>query len=239
MIPKIIHYCWFGRESKPQMVDHCLESWHTHMPDWKYCEWNENNFNLSSAPLYVQQAYEAKKYAFVSDYVRLWALELYGGLYMDVDFEVYKPFDELMEQYSAFAGIEGSRYNPVMMGVCASIAHGEWVTQMLHTYDNRPFVMPDGTLDMTPNTSYLSDVMTANGFLRNGKEQDYMDLHVFTADYFSPRLTTGEFIQTDSTYCSTCGLNSWAGEGGWKSKLINHLPLSWKIVLIKLKRRIF
>lgn len=238
MIPKIIHYCWFGRGEKPQLVQDCLASWHRYMPDWQYMEWNENNFDIASAPIYVQQAYDTKKYAFVSDYVRLWALERFGGLYMDVDFEVYKSFEDLMEKWSAFAGIEGSKYNPVMMGVCASKPHGVWVTEMLNTYNTRPFILKDGTHDMTPNTAYLSDVMEQNGFVRNGKEQDYKDLHIFTADYFSPRQTTGEFIRTENTYCSTCGLNSWAGEGGWKTKIVNHLPLSWKIKLIKLKRRL-
>ena len=104
MIPKIIHYCWFGRGEMPELVHTCIASWHTHMPDWEYRLWSEDNFDIAAAPQYVREAYEAKKYAFVSDYVRLWALEKEGGLYMDVDFEVYKPFDDLMEQYAAFAG---------------------------------------------------------------------------------------------------------------------------------------
>lgn len=238
MIPKIIHSCWFGNGEKPELVHRCMQTWHEYMPTWQYMEWNEHNFDIESAPIYVQQAYETKKYAFVSDYVRLWALERYGGLYMDVDFEVYRSFDELMEQYDAFAGIEGSRYNPVMMGVCASKPHGAWVTEMLHTYDKRLFILTDGTPDLTPNTAFLSNWMEKNGFVRNGKEQNYKDLHIFTVDYFSPRQTTGEFIRTINTYCSTCGLNSWAGDGGWKAKLFKYLPLSWKIVLIKWKRKL-
>ena len=95
-------------------------------------------------PLYVKQAYEARKFAFVSDYVRLWALERHGGVYMDVDFEVYRLFDELTDKYAAFAGYEGSKRKPVMMGVIASEPHGAWVKDMLSTYEDRKFIKQDG-----------------------------------------------------------------------------------------------
>ena len=85
MIPHIIHYCWFGKGEMPSLVQNCLLSWHHHMPDWEYRLWNEDNFDITSAPQYVKDAYSVGKYAFVSDYVRLWALEQFGGLYMDVD----------------------------------------------------------------------------------------------------------------------------------------------------------
>lgn len=110
-------------------AEQCLASWKEHMPEtanggeWEYMRWDESNFAIASAPLYVQQAYEARKFAFVSDYVRLWALEQYGG-YMDVDFLVFRPFDELMDRYPAFAGYEGSKRQPVMQGVLASEPHG-------------------------------------------------------------------------------------------------------------------
>lgn len=128
---------------------------------------------LEYIPTYVKQAYEARKFAFVSDYVRLWALEQYGGLYMDVDFEVFRPFDELMDKYSAFAGYEGSKRKPVMMGVLASEPHGAWVRDMLSTYETRSFIKPDGSLDMTPNTSYFSDRLEAQGFVADGVEKDF------------------------------------------------------------------
>ena len=88
MIPKIIHYCWFGRGEMPKLVRQCIESWYRHMPDWYYRLWNEDNFDIVSAPVYVQEAYQAKRYAFVSDYVRLWELEQYGGLYLDTDVDL-------------------------------------------------------------------------------------------------------------------------------------------------------
>ena len=172
MIPHIIHYCWFGKGKLSDLEQRCLASWHEYMPDWEYKWWNEETFDIAAAPLYVQQAYEARKYAFVSDYVRLWALEKFGGLYMDVDFMVYRPFDELMTQYSVFAGYEGSKRNPVMQGVIASEAHGAWMADMLETYKDRKFILPDGRLDMYPNTQYFTDRLITQGFKNDGLEKE-------------------------------------------------------------------
>lgn len=237
MIPRIIHYCWFGKSEMPSLVQDCLSSWHRHMPDWEYRLWNEDNFAITSAPQYVKEAYSVGKYAFVSDYVRLWALEQFGGLYIDVDFEVYKPFDDLLH-FPAFAGYEGSKRKPVMMGVIASEPHGSWVKEMLTTYNIRRFILADGKFDMTPNTGYFSDILEAKGFIPDGIEKDFGELHVFPVDYFCPGLTTGENIRSDRTYCEHKGLHSWSGNGGWKAILLNILTPKWKIRLIKLKRKI-
>jgi len=238
MVPKIIHYCWFGKGKMPELVQTCITSWHTHMPDWEYRLWSEDNFDIPSAPQYVQEAYAAKKYAFVSDYVRLWALEREGGLYMDVDFEVYRAFDDLMEQYDAFAGYEGSKRNPVMMGVIAAKAHHPFVQGMMQTYEDRIFVLPDGSLDMTPNTGYFLDWMQERGFIADGVERDWMGVHILPVECFCPGLTTGENLRCERTYCEHKGLHSWSGNGGWKAKILSCLSPKMKIKLIKLKRRI-
>lgn len=249
-IPKIIHYCWFGKGELPQLAIDCLASWKKYMPNWKYMRWDESNCDMSFAPLYVRQAYEARKYAFVSDYVRLWVLEQYGGLYMDVDFEVYRPFDELMDKYAAFAGYEGSKRKPVMQGVIASEPHGAWVRDMLSTYETRVFIKEDGSLDLTPNTSYFTDRLEAQGFVADGKEKDFTipslsgetanipSLHIFPVYYFCPRLTTGENIRNEETYCEHLGESSWA-EKGWKAKVLALVSPSFRTKLIKLKRKIF
>ncbi len=238
MIPKIIHYCWFGRGEMPDLMQKCIASWHVHMPNWQYRLWTEENFDIASAPIYVQEAYNVRKFAFVSDYVRLWALEREGGLYMDVDFEVYKSFDDLMEQYEAFAGYEGSKLNPVMMGVIAAKAHHPWIKGMMQTYESRVFLKDDGSLDMTPNTGYFLDWMLERGFVNNGKEQDFMGVHILPVECFCPVLTTGENLRCERTYCEHKGLHSWSGNGGWKAKMLSIMPPSWKTNLIKLKRRI-
>ena len=243
MIPKIIHYCWFGGNPLPELEQRCLVSWKKHMPEWEYKWWNEETFDISSAPLYVRQAYEARKYAFVSDYVRLWALEKFGGLYMDVDFMVYRPFDDLMTQYAAFAGYEGSKRNPVMQGVLASEPHGAWVKDMLSTYTSRVFVKEDGSLDMTPNTTFFSDRLEKQGFIPDRREKDVIVdgeffLHVLPVWAFCPVLTTGEDVRINATYCEHMGESSWKTSMGWKAKLLKPFSKAWKTRLIKLKRKI-
>jgi len=237
VIPKIIHYCWFGRGPMPELVLNCLDSWHKYMPEWEYRLWNEENFDIASSPQYVRQAYEAKKFAFVSDYVRLWALEKFGGVYMDVDFEVFKSFEPLLSNF-AFAGYEGSKRQPVMMGVCASEPHGKWIQEQLDLYSDRPFILEDRTMDMTPNTSFITDNMENKGFKADGREKDYLDLHIYPVDFFCPILTSGEDLTSNNTYCVHRGLHSWSGNGGWKSRVLAFVGPKWKTRIIKAKRRI-
>lgn len=237
MIPQIVHYCWFGKSDLPKLAEDCIASWHRFMPDWKYKLWNEDNFDVNRL-LYTKEAYEAGMYAFVSDYVRLYALEREGGVYLDVDFEVYKPFDDLLH-YRAFAGFEGSKHQPVMMGVCASEPHGEWVTEMLGGYKDRHFIV-SGKPDMTTIVQSVTRIMAANGFRQDGYEQDYKDLHVFPVDYFSPCHTTGECTRTVNTYCEHLGLNSWAPQAaGWKNWVKKLVGANNMTRLIKLKRIFF
>ncbi len=237
MIPRTIHYCWFGRGEMPQLALDCIASWHKYMPDWNYKLWNEDNFDVNAFP-YTKEAYAAGKMAFVSDVARLKALHDEGGLYLDVDFEVYKSFNDLLK-YNAFAGIEGSKHNPVMMGVCASEPNGKWVTEMLEAYRGRHFLNPDGTMDLTTNVQFITARMASNGFRQDGNEQDYKDLHVFPVDYFSPHHTTGEYIRTGNTYCEHQALASWSGkENGWKGTVRALVGPKNMIKLIKLKRKL-
>lgn len=237
MIPKIIHYCWFGRGEMPQLSKECIASWHKHMPDWEYKLWNEDNFDVNLTS-YTKEAYEAKKYAFVSDYVRLLALYDEGGLYLDVDFMVYKPFDDLLH-WKAFAGFEGSKHSPLMMGVVASEPRGEWVKEQLDGYQGRHFLNEDGTLDLTTNVKFVTETMKLNGFVTNGQEQDYKDLHVLPVDYFCPKQTTGEYFRTSNTYCESVGVSSWAKQEGWKAKVSLLVGPKTMTRLIKLKRKLF
>ena len=238
MIPRIIHYCWFGRGEMPQLAKDCIASWHRYMPDWEYTLWNEDNFDVKQVP-YTKEAYEAGKYAFVSDYVRLWALCNEGGLYLDTDVEVFKSFDVLMD-HSAFAGFEGSKYTPMGTCVMASKPHGEWVSEQLNAYQNRRFVNSNGSFDLTTNVQFISAKMREQGFVQNGQEQDYKDLHVFPVQYFCPRQTTGEYIRTNNTFCDHLGMASWRGRArGWKYRIGKVVGGRMMIRLIKLKRRLF
>ena len=237
MIPKIIHYCWFGRGEMPKLALQCIESWHMFMPDYEYKLWNEGNFDVTTVP-YTKEAYEAKKFAFVSDYVRLWALNKEGGIYFDVDFKVLKSFDDLLH-WEAFAGFEGSKYSPLMMGVIASQKEGQWVQEQLGYYQDRHFVKKDGSYDLTTNVEFVSNCMRKHGFLQNGKEQEYKDLHVFPVDYFCPMQTTGEFLLTKNTYCYHLNLGSWSKQKtGWKSVIRMVVGQKNMSSLIKLKRKL-
>jgi len=236
MIPRTIHYCWFGGPLT-EAAEACIASWHRHMPDWDYRLWNEETFDVDSVR-YTREAYAAGKYAFVSDYVRLWALQEEGGVYLDTDVEVLRPLDTLLD-YNAFAGFEGSKHLPVGTCVIASAPQGAWVTEMLALYDGLPFLRPDGSADLTTNVQRLTAAMTAGGFRANGEEQDYKDLHIFPVDWFSPRHTTGEYLATDNTYCDHHGLGSWGGKPkGWKQHLRRLVGQRVMTLLIKTKRRL-
>ena len=104
MIPKIIHYCWFGGKPLPKLAKKCIASWKKFCPDYEIKEWNESNFDLNSCT-YVKEAYDSKKYAFVSDYARFWILHRYGGVYFDTDVELLKSIDDILAD-GAFMGVE-------------------------------------------------------------------------------------------------------------------------------------
>ena len=108
MIPKVIHYCWFGRGQMPELALKCIESWHKYLPGYTMKLWNEDSFDINSVP-YVKEAYEARKFAFVTDYIRLYALYHEGGIYMDTDMKPLKPFDHLLEENAPFIGMRSTK----------------------------------------------------------------------------------------------------------------------------------
>lgn len=207
------------------------------MPEYKFKHWNASNFDIDSVP-YVREALSVGKYAFAADYVRLYVLYNEGGIYLDCDIEVFKPFDDILH-YHAFAGFEGSKHKPLMGAMMASEVGGVWVKEQLDEYDGLHFIKEDGMLDLTTNTVRITERMKKDGFLANGKEQDYKDLHVFPVEYFCPRQTTGEYIKTENTYCDHLGACGWgSNKGGWKSKIGRLVGQKNMTRLIKLKRRI-
>ena len=225
----------------PDLALKCIESWHKYMPDWKYKLWNEDSFDVQSVP-YVKEAYESRKFAFVTDYVRLWALYTEGGVYMDTDVEILRPLDDLLH-LDAFTGYEGSKHKPPVTGLMASVANGVWVKEQLDSYEGAHFIKEDGSLDTTTNTVRISKIMRDNGFVQDGKYHVYKDLHVFPTDYFCPRQTTGEFLLTKNSYCDHHFLGSWNNQGNGNGKgLVKWLKstIGQKNMtrLIKLKRKV-
>lgn len=238
MIPRIIHYCWFGRGEMPETALRCIESWHKYMPEWDFILWDEESFDINSYQ-YTKEAYLAGKYAFVSDVARLKALSDYGGVYFDTDVLVFKSFEPFL-RYKAFAGFEGSKYSPVGTCVIGSEKGGVWVCEQLHHYDNRKFINNDGSLDMTTNVTFITRNMKARGFIANGVEQEFMGLHILPVDYFCPRQTTGEYLRTNNTYCDHLGIGSWVDRPlSLKSKLLSLMGAKNRSKIIKLKRLIF
>ena len=153
-IPKMIHYCWFGRGEKPQSVITCIDSWKKYLPEYQIIEWNEDNFSIPDSPVYVREAYQVKKYAFVSDYVRMKALNEYGGIYFDTDLEVLSRFEEYLQDVSLVLAFESKEL--LITAFIACTAHHPFIRQFMETYQDRTFIMPNGDYDVTPNTDIWS-----------------------------------------------------------------------------------
>jgi hypothetical protein len=207
MIPKIIHYCWFGKGKKPELAVKCIDSWKKFLPDYEIKEWNEDNFNLDLYP-YVREAYDSRKYAFVTDVVRLYALYTEGGIYMDTDVEVLKPLDCLLS-HNAFSGFENNNYVPT--GIMASEKNSVWAKENLDYYKGRHFVKPDGSLDTTTNVIIITNYMLSKGLEPINKYQDFPGLvTMYPNDYFCPKSHgTGKINLTKNSYTIHHFSGSW------------------------------
>jgi len=197
MIPKVIHYCWFGRGQMPELAQRCLESWKKYLPDYEIKEWNEDNFDLDMYP-YAREAYDNRKFAFVTDVVRLYALYHEGGIYMDTDVEVLKTLDPFLHHH-AFSGFEDDRNIPT--GIMASEQGGKWAKDNLDYYVDKHFVKEDGTLDMTTNVTTITNYMLPHGLEQNNTYQDFPNLITFyPKDYFCPKdSVTKKLHKTNNT----------------------------------------
>lgn len=220
----------------PDLALKCMASWHRHMPDYEYKLWNEDNFDVASIP-YTKEAYDSHKYAFVTDYVRLYALYTEGGIYMDTDVEVLKPYDDLLS-LPGFTGYEGSKYHPPVTGTIASEAGNLWVKQQLDAYDGLHFLLENGEMDTTTNTVRITEIMKRDGFVSDGKMQVYKEMYIFPVEFFCPRQTTGELLITSDTYCNHHFMGSWNGYSQ-KSFLRKVFGTQLMVTLIKIKRRVF
>lgn len=225
MIPKIIHYCWFGKGKKPALAIKCIESWRTYLPDYHLKEWNEDNFDINSNK-YVQQAYENKKFAFVTDYVRLFAIYTEGGIYMDTDVQVLNSLDMFLV-HPAFSGFENNNYVPT--GIMGAEKGSVWAGKLLSSYNNRLFIKQDGCLDLTTNTKIITDAMVKEGLILNNQYQNISNSVVFYPhDYFCPKdHGTGVITITINSVCIHHFAMSWLNPR-------KKLPSNIKKVLMKI-----
>lgn len=200
MIPKIIHYCWFGGNPLPKSAQKCIRSWKKHFPDYEIKEWNEQNFDVNSI-LYTQQAYERKKYAFVSDYARFHILYQYGGLYFDTDVEVIKPMEDLLTK-GAFMGIEKDADK---VGVAAGLGlaaepNMPIYQEIVDHYHQVPFVDENGNQIPGTVVKHVTDVLIQKGFVLKDKIQHVADIWIYPNEFFNPlEDATGKLTITTNT----------------------------------------
>lgn len=182
MIPKKIHYCWFGRGEMPKLMKKCIKSWKKYCPDWEIVRWDEDRFDVNST-LWTKQAYEAKKYAFVADYVRIKALTECGGVYLDTDQELIKPLTSFL-CHSCFVGFMDK--TNISAGVIGAEAGHPMMRRMLEYYQDRPFLKEDGGVDIKPNTNWMTDILLEQGLRLDDSYQQVGDVAVYPQTYFCP-----------------------------------------------------
>lgn len=251
MIPKVIHYCWFGRGEKPAQAQKCIASWRKFLPDYEIWQWSEEELEASSdlnvnvnclydklmgfdvdiIP-YTQQAYEAKKYAFVSDYARFWILYKYGGLYFDTDVEIIKPMDDIIER-GPFMGVEvapkGNELPKVAPGLGLGVTpNHDLYKDLLDKYATLKFKNADGSLNQKTIVSYNTEVLEKHGLKSVSDDiQEVAGVWIYPADYFNPiDSLTGKLKLTDNTRSIHWYMNSWSDSSPlrqWLSRMSHRL----------------
>ncbi len=212
MIPVKIHYCWFGGNPKSAVIEKCIASWRKYFPDCEIIEWNESNFDID-CNLYVRQAYGAKKYAFVSDYARFWALEKYGGLYFDTDVEVIRPFGELLEQ-EAFAGFETPEFIAPGLVLYTKEPGHPTIRRAKEWYEQASFLDEKGERIKINVCGMFTNILKEYGFQPNNQLQTCGGMTLYPIEYFCPYDdATGVLKKTGNTYCIHWYAKSWMSPG--------------------------
>ena len=235
MIPKVIHYCWFGRNPLPPLAIKCIESWKKYLPEYEIREWNEDNFDVNIIP-YTQEAYKAKKYAFVSDYARFWILYKYGGLYFDTDVEVIKPMNDIIAK-GPFMGCENEvkDHEKTVLAIAPGIGLGvnpglglgvnpglDLYKEMLDLYGTLHFVNPDGKLNLKTVVQYTTEILCQHGLRNVNKVQECAGVWIYPKEYFCPvDYSSKKFVITSNT------------------KSIHHFAESWKAKKQKNKEKLY
>lgn len=234
MIPKKIHYCWFGRGKKPELAVKCIQSWKKYLPDYELKEWNEDNFDLDMYP-YVREAYDNRKFAFVTDVVRLYALYTEGGVYMDTDVEVLKSYDAFLH-HAGFSGFEC--YDRVSTGTMACEKGGKFAKDNLAYYEGKHFLKEDGTPDLTTNVTTITNYFLGLGIKLNNTLQDFPGIFtMYPNDYFCPKnFETKKLTITTNTVCIHHFDGSWRGRSSKiKYKFISLMGPRLAKIFVKMK----
>ena len=187
MIPKIIHYCWFGGKPLPKIAEKCIASWKKYLPGYEIKRWDESNFDVNAIP-YTREAYAACKFAFVSDYARFWILYHYGGVYFDTDVEVIRPIDDIINR-GGFLGVESNRNGiyTVNPGLGFAATQGTAVIgEMMNLYSTFHFTNTDGASDLKNIVEITTDYLSSKGLQNTDEIQDCCGFTIYPKDYFCP-----------------------------------------------------
>jgi len=206
MIPKKIHYCWFGKRPLSKIAKKCIVSWKKYCPDYEIIQWNENNFDINYCN-YSRQAYDAGKYAFVSDVARFYILVNHGGIYMDVDHEILKPIDYFL-QCKAFCGLQAKA--EIGLGILGCEKNFELFKEFLNEYNNIKFKKENGEFDITVVNLRFMEFCSKYGFVKSDKLQNIIDLSIFPSEYFyATSFETYKTTITGNTYSNHHYIGSW------------------------------
>lgn len=207
IIPQKIHFCWFGNGDIDEKSRMCIKSWQKKLPEFEIKVWNEKNFDIDSCK-YTKEAYKAKKWAFVSDYVRMWALYNEGGIYLDSDVEVIKSLDTFLG-HKAFFGFE-NKYT-ISTAVIGCERNSIYIKKILDFYNNKSFYKSKGKEVLTPNTKIVTDILVGIGLKKNGENQIVnSDIAIYRQEFFSPKsYLTGKVNITNNTYLIHHFTGSW------------------------------
>lgn len=208
-IPKVIHYCWLSGEKFPVLIQKCIDSWREKLPDYEIKCWSTENFDVNICQ-YTKEAFQEKKYAFVSDYVRLYALYNEGGIYLDSDIEVLRKFDDLLDN-TAFTCFENN--HSVAAWIFGSVKGNPLFKKFLDYYTGKSFILPNGKYDLTPNPLPITCICQKEGLILNGKQQKLKDIMIYPKEYFCPYNTATEQLDiTENTYAIHYFNGAWISE---------------------------
>jgi len=199
MIPRIIHYCWLSNDNIPDKLEKCMHSWKEKLHGYEFVLWNFNRFDINLST-WVRQAFEAKKYAFAADFIRLYAVYHYGGIYLDMDIEIIKPFDDLLNKDIMMA-YEDNYAKTIEAGVFGAEIKSPIIEKCLNYYNGREFIKSDGVCDTLPLPRIMKDVCS---------KISSKNIFFYASDYFTAKsYRTGIIAVTSNTYCIHHFAGSW------------------------------
>jgi len=219
MIPKIIHYCWFGRNPLPEMALKCIESWKKYLPDYEIKQWNEDNFDVNIVP-YTSEGYKTKKYAFVSDYARFYTLYHYGGIYLDTDVEVIKSLDEIIRRGAFMAKeIRVGAKDQTLIGINSGLGCGmepgnQFYKRVLDYYSKSHLYKWNGKRTFQV-VELMNKVIDRDSIVEVGDGiSKFEDIYIYEPEYFCPKsYFSGQTEMTDKTVCIHHYASSWVKKG--------------------------